>query len=107
MVDPELEELRREFLAEAREKVQEMQSTLRNHSQQAFERLIYLAHQLKGSGGSYGFHRISTNAADLEKAVEQILKAGATEAGDQIAQHVESLRDEVERGARELSPAAP
>ena len=36
--------------------------------------MTYLAHQLKGSGGSYGFQRISTDAAELEKAVEVVMQ---------------------------------
>ena len=52
MVDPELDELRREFLAEAQGKVREMQSALAGgKSRESLERLAYIAHQLKGSGG--------------------------------------------------------
>ncbi|MGZ5475365.1 MAG: Hpt domain-containing protein, partial [Thermoanaerobaculia bacterium] len=73
MVDQELDELKREFLAEAEEKVREMQTALEGQlSNDAIQRLEYLAHQLKGSGGSYGYQRISTDAAEIEKAVEGI-----------------------------------
>ena len=66
MADPELDELKREFLAEAQEKVDEIQSMLgRDRTPQLLDRLVYLAHQLKGSGGSYGFQAISTDAAEL------------------------------------------
>ena len=67
-MDFEFDELKREFLAEAEEKVREMQANLDDRSPQSLERLTYLAHQLKGSGGSYGFQRISTDATELEKA---------------------------------------
>ena len=105
MADPELDELKREFLAEAQEKVAEIQSTLDGERNSAsFERLTYLAHQLKGSGGSYGFQRISTEAAELEKAIEQTAKGdGSLEA--QIQAHVKNLVDEIERGSRDLTPA--
>ena len=107
MVDPELDELKREFLTEAREKVEEMDSTFRaGRSPQALERLIYLAHQLKGSGGSYGFQRISTNAAELEKIVERVVKGDSpSDADEQIRQHVTNLRGEIDRGVSELNPA--
>ena len=62
MVDQELDELRREFLAESAAKVREMEASVDGgRSPQAAERLTYLAHQLKGSGGSYGFERISAD----------------------------------------------
>lgn len=101
MVDYELNELRREFLDEARGKIDEMDTVLRaGHDDNAFERLAYLAHQLKGSGGSYGFQRISDDAAELEKAVETISRNGHT-AGD-LQQYVISLREEIDRAAKEL-----
>ena len=70
VVDHELDDLKREFLGEAREKVDEMETALGTvRERDSLERLKYLAHQLKGSGGSYGYQRISTDAADLEKVV--------------------------------------
>ena len=101
MSDPELDELKREFLAEAQEKVDEIVSAIDGRpTPQSVERLIYLAHQLKGSGGSYGFQRISTDAAELEKALEQQKQGDG--AADLIRKHVTNLRAEVERASREL-----
>jgi len=106
MGDPELDALKREFLAEAREKVDEMQSKLDEHSPQTLERVVYLAHQLKGSGGSYGFQRISTEAADLEKTVERWSKGDSGDGIEaSVRQHVDNIRAEIERGTRELAPA--
>ena len=106
MVDHELNELRREFLDEARGKVTEMQSALeQTPSSESLDRLTYLAHQLKGSGGSYGYQRISTDAAELEKALEKVADDGAT-FGDlepKIQQYVVNLRSEIDRCARELT----
>lgn len=103
MVDLELNELRREFLDEAREKVDEMQSTLsRVREREALDRLAYLAHQLKGSGGSYGYQRISTDAAELEKAVEAMTEEPAPDSGP-LASYVTSLRAEIDRAASELA----
>ena len=100
-IDLELDELKREFLAEAEEKVQEIQSRLDDRSPESLERLTYLAHQLKGSGGSYGFQRISTDAADLEKAVERLGAGdGASEA--KMQQCVINLRSEIARHLKEL-----
>ena len=104
VVDLELEELKREFLAEAEQKVAEIESKLADRSPETLERLSYLAHQLKGSGGSYGFQRISTDAAALETAIERL---GEGEAMDEtIRQHVVNLRSEVDRRSQELAPRA-
>ncbi len=102
MVDYELNELKREFLDEAKEKVSEMQSALEKPSPQSLERLTYLAHQLKGAGGSYGYSRISADAAALEKAVET-LEHNGNGIDAQIQQHVVNLQAEIDRCARELS----
>jgi HPt (histidine-containing phosphotransfer) domain-containing protein len=100
MVDHELNELRREFLDEARGKVDEMDSVLRAGTDvESFDRLAYLAHQLKGSGGSYGYQRISDDAAQLEKLVEA--KDGSNAAAA-LQKYVASLREEIDRAAREL-----
>ncbi|HEX2061304.1 MAG TPA: Hpt domain-containing protein [Thermoanaerobaculia bacterium] len=97
MVDHELDELRREFLEEARGKVDEMESALDGGpSRESLERLAYLAHQLKGSGGSYGYQRISADAAEIEKLAE-------SNGNGDLGKYVSSLRGEIERAARELA----
>ena len=107
IVDFEFDELKREFLTEAEEKVVEMQAKLDERSPQALERLTYLAHQLKGSGGSYGFERISTDAAELEKAVELLVDGGQDDRlEEQIQLHVVNLRAEIQRRSRELAVSA-
>lgn len=105
MVDYELNELRREFLDEALEKVDEMQSTFdaqRDHN--SLDRLAYLAHQLKGSGGSYGYQRISDDAAELEKAIESLAESNGegSSLDEKIRTHVGNLRSEIETATREL-----
>lgn len=103
MVDLELDELKREFLAEADEKVREIQSRLDQRAPESLERLSYLAHQLKGSGGSYGFQRISDDAAELEKAVERLAAGDSDRLDEKIQQHVINLRSEIDRRTRELA----
>ena len=72
-MDFEFDELKREFLVEATSKIDEIASLLKGGSigDSARERAFYLAHQLKGAGGSYGFAVISTEAAALEKDLEK------------------------------------
>jgi HPt (histidine-containing phosphotransfer) domain-containing protein len=108
MIDPELDELKREFLTEAEDKVREMQTSVDSgRSRESLDRLTYLAHQLKGAGGSYGFGRISTEAAELEKAAER-LAGGERPDGleEKLQQHVVNLRGEIQRRSRELRPVS-
>ena len=102
MVDPELDELRREFLAESAAKVREMEASVDDgQSAQSIERVTYLAHQLKGSGGSYGFERISSEAAEVEKAAEN-MQPGDDAVLKLVRQHVKNLRDEIEKQVKAL-----
>ena len=105
MVDLELDELKREFLAEAEEKVREIEQMLESERDSAaLDRLAYLAHQLKGAGGSYGYERISSESAAIEKAIERLARGETDDGADaKIQQHVVNLREEVLRGARDLS----
>lgn len=103
MVDYELIELKREFLAEASEKVREIESVL--DDPEALDRLVYLAHQLKGSGGSYGYAQISTDAAEIEKAAEQMAGGANETLSGTIRRHVTSLREAIDRSTRELTGA--
>jgi len=102
MVDQELDELRREFLAESAAKVREMEASVDGgRSPQAAERLTYLAHQLKGSGGSYGFERISAEAAELEKVAERLM-GGENDVLEAAREHVVNLRVEIEKQTKAL-----
>jgi HPt (histidine-containing phosphotransfer) domain-containing protein len=100
MVDSELLELKREFLGEAAEKAQEIRRILDGERDaDSIERLVYLAHQLKGSGGSYGYQDISDEAAAIEKAVEQ------SDAGAKLNEHGANLSAAIERAQSELASA--
>ena len=102
MQDPELDELKKEFLTEALDKVREMQSALDDgKSSDAIDRIAYIAHQLKGSGGSYGYQRISSEAAEIEKTIES--STGTDRTDPVIRQHVANLADEINQRFRELS----
>ena len=105
-MDRELDQLKREFLSEAEEKVREMESALdqRDRDSASLSRLGYLAHQLKGSGGSYGYERISADAAEIEKTVESA-DEGSLDSGAEakVKQHVARLRSEIDARSRELA----
>ena len=102
MVDHELDELKREFLAEAEEKVREMQTALDGGN--ALDRVAYLAHQLKGSGGSYGYQQISDDSTELEKAIESLAGSNGdpTALDEKIRKHVANLRNEIDGALKEL-----
>jgi len=104
MVDHELDELRREFLAEAAAKVREIQVSIEDsRSLQSIDRLTYLAHQLKGSGGSYGFERISAEAAEVEKAAERLGDGESSDGLDRkLREHAGNLQTEIETRRKEL-----
>jgi HPt (histidine-containing phosphotransfer) domain-containing protein len=106
-MDYELDELRREFLAEAYEKVREIESRIESRiGPESVQRLTYLAHQLKGSGGSYGFQRISTDAAELEKAAENLASGSDGDGSERkIHQHVANLREEIVKQSDQLADA--
>lgn len=110
MVDIELEELKEEFLRESEAKVLAIRSRLRERgstpSAESLETMLNLAHQLKGAGGSYGFERISTEAAALEQALEQ-LNDGTSQAEAEIERRLGSLEMAIRdgRSVREVSSA--
>jgi len=107
MADLELDELKREFLAEAREKVRTMEEQIDGGGLPAIDLLQNLAHQLKGAGGSYGFERISAEAAGVESALEQLKDDGATGSlHDGVQRSILRLRAEIENRSSELSLAA-
>jgi chemotaxis protein histidine kinase CheA len=103
-MDFELEELKREFLTEADEKVRELQTLAAAPvTGDVVSRITYLSHQLKGAGGSYGFQEISTEAAAIEALLEKY--SGTTlDAG--ILSHIDNLATRVAQNLAELSTSS-
>ncbi|MCO5169859.1 MAG: Hpt domain-containing protein [Planctomycetes bacterium] len=66
-----LQALRREFLAEARSEAEELERLVARGAPagDAAPRCRKLAHDLRGSGGSYGFPAVSAAAAALEEGL--------------------------------------
>ncbi len=108
MVDYELNALKREFLAEAEEKAREIETAL-NSDSDGLQRLAYLAHQLKGSGGSYGYASISADAAEIERTAEKVAAGEASLDGARgaLQRTAQRLRENIAASARELSSAHP
>ena len=78
-LDPELRELQIDYLKD----VQETAEVLRKHGKHlagrnqfktSFPVLLFMSHQLKGSGGSLGFPKISELAQQISVALNQYLE---------------------------------
>lgn len=103
-MDLEFDELKREFLAEARSRVDEIATLLDRDgfgSDASRERGTYLAHQLKGAGGSYGYADISSESASLELELE-----AAEVDGDRVRSRIEKLSNLIQDRLQELSSHA-
>jgi len=100
-MDLEFEELKREFLAEARSKVEEIAGLLDRdgfETGDSRDRGTYLAHQLKGAGGSYGYADISAESASLETDLES-----SPVDGSRISMRVDALRRVIDDRLKEFS----
>lgn len=82
IADQEMRELQRDYLVDVREKL----SLIRQHGESlssanrfksSFPVLLYLAHQLKGSGGSLGFPRITDVARTITTRLNEFLDESA------------------------------
>lgn len=67
-VDPDLEELIPEYLENRHKDVETITQLLKDED---FENIRILGHSMKGSGGGYGFDRIS----EIGKSIEDAAKA--------------------------------
>lgn len=109
-VDIELTELKKEFLEEAEAKIVEIRSRLREAGEtpadESIQRMINLAHQLKGAGGSYGYSAVSTHAAKLEDALE-VIDAGGNQSFDPLEKLADALAEEISRQRDALSRETP
>ncbi len=79
-VEPDLAQMVPGYLANRREDLREMPALL---AASDFERLAVLGHNIKGSGGAYGFPEISRIGAALEHSAK---RADAQGAGAQLAE---------------------
>lgn len=64
-VDPDLEELIPDFMANRQEDIQSITEALAKND---LETIRILGHSMKGSGGGYGFDEITTIGGFIEKA---------------------------------------
>jgi chemotaxis protein histidine kinase CheA len=97
----ELRNLQRDYLLDLRSVIDRLRQhgrDLGDHAQfkAAFPEVLFIAHQLKGSGGSLGFPAITDVARRLRDELTSFLEP-APPTAEQLAQHVLALCDELER----------
>ncbi len=91
--DEDLEGLIDEFAAGLEEDIEAMRKTMENSD---YDGLRRLAHQMKGSGGSYGYPMLTEAAKVLEEAaIESDIEAGTT-----ALDKLEVLYQAVDRGRK-------
>ena len=86
-IEEELEDLIPGFLADKREDVQSISQALETGD---IEKIMMIGHSMKGSGGGYGFDRIS----EIGKSIEDAAKENKLE---MIKQSNEDLSDYLDR----------
>ena len=105
--DQEIRELQLGYISSTRDTL----ATLRGHSESlprngqfksSFPVLLYLAHQLKGSGGTLGFAGISDAALELTNELETFLDdAVERPAPEELAARVTKVLDRLELAVTE------
>ena len=94
-VDSDLAELVKMFVEEMPDRIEALRKAFNGDEREPLQRL---AHQLKGSSGSYGFHQLTPHAARLETAAND----------DATEREIEATLEELMSSSRpENSPEAP
>ncbi|MEO8036550.1 MAG: Hpt domain-containing protein [Acidobacteriota bacterium] len=104
-MDQELRELQRDYLRDVRETVEIIRRhgaglASRGSFKTAFPPLLFLAHQLKGSGGSLGFPRITELAKQMSKELNLFLESeeeSKRPTPQQLSETLGSIAFELER----------
>ena len=99
-----IDKLRQDYLQDCQEKIQLIQQQARALGTRAgfktaFPILLYVTHQLKGSGGSYGFTAISEGAMRLHTRLSDHLEIG------QVPADLSDLATEIGKLAEVLGAA--
>ena len=94
-----IDKLRHDYLQDCQEKIQLIQQQARALGTRAgfktaFPILLYVTHQLKGSGGSYGFTAISEGAMRLHSRLSDHLEIGQAPADlPKLAEDIATLAE--------------
>lgn len=107
---PEMRALRREYLDDVLEKAALLKEhgealSVRKRFKTSFPVLLYLSHQLKGSGGSLGFPQITELAKRISLELNQFLEADSDPrpTPQKLSQNVVSIATELQNMTREAT----
>ena len=95
LADPDMHDIVREFVDGLAKRVADLRQA---YERLEWDRLTTLAHQLKGTGGSYGYPDVSALAATMERAFR-------THSADRFATWIKQL-DQLTAAARAGLPDA-
>ena len=100
----ELADLQRDYLADIETTIKTLREQgralgERGAFKEAFPRLLFLAHQLKGSGGSLGFPRISDVALSMHRELNLFLDDERADrpTPEELSRKIVALTDELAR----------
>jgi len=110
-MDDDMRDLQRDYLADLRRTVVQMREHgrgLTSNFKSAFPALLFLAHQLKGSGGSLGFPRISELARKMSEELNLFLdeEHASRPTPEELSQTLMALSGELESEIAALWSAA-
>ena len=88
-VDADLEELVPEFIENRYEDIEKINECLDSNEIDEIKRL---GHSMKGSGGGYGFHEITTLGGELEQAAMRGDKDEIDELNKKLAQYLKVVK---------------
>lgn len=86
--DPDMQPIVEMFVDEMPERIASLRSAWEASE---IERLRRLAHQLKGSGGGYGFPALGDAAGRLEAAIQQLAGGGSLASLERLRQEFDEL----------------
>lgn len=100
VIDAEIEDLIPTYLQSKQQDMQTIRDALTCGD---YEKIRLLGHSMKGSGGGYGFHRITEIGADIEHAAKEQNAAVILEQIRELAKYL----DRVEIEFSHNPPSAP
>jgi len=86
--DPDLRDIIPLFLANKREEINHIREALLRED---FETILFIAHQIKGSGGGYGFDAITELGKSIEEAASGRNEALILNCLDELASYLDRV----------------
>ncbi|SDM29131.1 Hpt domain-containing protein [Halarsenatibacter silvermanii] len=87
-VDEDLKELIPMFLENRRQNIEDLQKLL---AEKNYEEIEKLGHKIKGSGGGYGFDRVTELGRDIEEAAAAEDHSSLQKSIEELAEYMEGV----------------